>query len=723
MITVTANPDNTTYGTAAGAVGYTPSGTLESGDTYAGILSGNVAATPGTAAGDYAIGQGSVALTSPYAALDYTIDYVGGNVVVNKADVTVTPTGSQTYGGTNVAVSYAYTGLVNGDGTGAVTGVSYSTPVTNASGVGAYGVTATGGTAGNYVVTDASGTYSVTPASLTVTPTGTQVYGGSNVAVSYAYVGLVNGDATGVVAGVGYSTPVSTASSVGAYGVTATGGTAGNYVVTDASGTYSVTPASLTVTPTGTQVYGGSNVAVSYAYVGLVNGDATGAVSGIGYVTPVTTASNVGSYGVTATGGVAGNYTITDGTGSYGVTPASLTIAVNDASRLYGTSDPVFSATFTGLVAGNTSSVVTGLGITANDPANAAAGTSWTITPSGASASNYTITYQTGTLQVSKAYLTIVAGDATRTYGASDPTYGVTYVGLLPGDSVSGITYSTTATQASNVGQYQIDASNAVAADYTIVYDPGILTITQAPLTIAAASQTRTYGSANPALGVTYAGLVDGNSPSVVSGLTVATTATGASSVGSYAITASGATAQDYAITYQGGVLTVDPAPLTITAGNVTRTQNAANPVFTATYAGFANGDGPSSLGGLTFSAPVAGVAGTYQIVPGGAYDPNYSFTYVPGVLTVTGSQLIGAGSSILSQVVNQIDVPSISTMVSVPAMPSSGQFVLQGLISALSVETGDSRSQGDGNDASSCLKVGGDLSATCAGSLTIRGF
>ena len=98
----------------------------------------------------------------------------------------------------------------------------------------------------------------------------------------------------------------------------------------------------------------------------------------------------------------------------------------------------------------------------------------------------------------------------------------------------------------------------------------------------------------NPALTVSYSGFVNGDTPaSLTTPPTITTTATAASGVGTYPITASGAASSNanYTISYASGTLTVTPAALTVTATNKTRTYGAANPAFTASFAGFVNGD------------------------------------------------------------------------------------------------------------------------------------
>ncbi|WP_161988346.1 MBG domain-containing protein, partial [Elioraea sp. Yellowstone] len=106
-----------------------------------------------------------------------------------------------------------------------------------------------------------------------------------------------------------------------------------------------------------------------------------------------------------------------------------------------------------------------------------------------------------------------------------------------------------------------------------------------------------------------------------------------------YAITPSGLTSGNYAITFVPGTLTVTPAPLTVTANDATRPEGQPNPPFSATYAGFVLGEGLGVLGGtLTFATPAtpASPPGTYPIAPSGLTSGNYAIIFVNGLLTIT---------------------------------------------------------------------------------------
>jgi len=203
--------------------------------------------------------------------------------------------------------------------------------------------------------------------------------------------------------------------------------------------------------------------------------------------------------------------------------------------------------------------VVTGLQFSAAATFGSNVGT-YAITPFGASATNYALAYAPGTLTINSAALTITANSATKIYGAALPSFTASYAGLVNGDTssvVTGLQFNTTATAAANVGSFAITPFGALATNYTIGYVPGTLTINPAALTIAADSKSKAFGAANPALTASYTGLVNGDTAAVVSGLTLNSTATTASAVGSYPITAAGATADNYAIAFTPGTLAV----------------------------------------------------------------------------------------------------------------------------------------------------------------------
>jgi hypothetical protein len=247
---------------------------------------------------------------------------------------------------------------------------------------------------------------------------------------------------------------------------------------------------------------------------------------------------------------------------------------------------------------------------------------------------------------VTPATLTVTANNATRVYGAADPTFTDIITGFVNGDSASVLSgaasLTTAATAASSVGTYPVAAAlgSLSAANYTFAFVNGALTVTPAPLTVTADNQSKVYGAGLPPLTAHYTGFVNGDTASrLATAPTVTTTATAASGVGTYAIAASGAVDPNYTIAFVAGTLTITPAPLTITADNQTTVAGTALPTLTVHDAGFVNGDSAASLVSppvVSTTATAASPAGSYAIAVSGAADPNYAITFVSGTLTIT---------------------------------------------------------------------------------------
>ena len=177
-------------------------------------------------------------------------------------------------------------------------------------------------------------------------------------------------------------------------------------------------------------------------------------------------------------------------------------------------------------------------------------------------------------------------------------------------------------------------------------------TVSKATLTVTANSQTKTYGQTVTFAGTefTTTGLVNGDTVTSVSLTSSGAGATAAVGGSPYAIVPSAAIGTglgNYTIGYVSGALTVNPAALTVTADNQTKTYGAANPTLTVSYSGFVNGDTAASLTtAATASTPAtaASAVGTYAITASSAASANYTIGYVSGTLTVNPAVLNGNG-------------------------------------------------------------------------------
>ena len=247
--------------------------------------------------------------------------------------------------------------------------------------------------------------------------------------------------------------------------------------------------------------------------------------------------------------------------GTLTVTPAALSVTAANASRIYGDPNPAFSGTITGIKNADN--------ITATY-ASAAVATSAvgqypiipTLVDPGAKLGNYTVSSNNGTLTVSPAPLSVTAANAGRLYGDANPLFTGTITGIKNNDAITA-TYSSVADPTSSVGTFPIVPTLVDPAlklsNYSVLVANGILTVSPAPLTVAAANATRIYGDPNPPLSGTISGIKNADNVTA----TFASTATAASAVGSYPITPTlvdpAGKLGNYSVTSTNGTLTVSP--------------------------------------------------------------------------------------------------------------------------------------------------------------------
>lgn len=315
------------------------------------------------------------------------------------------------------------------------------------------------------------------------------------------------------------------------------------------------------------RVYGDNNPAFNISYSGFINGENESVViTKPTATTTATTSSNVGTYPISISGGVAQNYTLKYETGTLTVTKASLELSVNDATKIYGSENPTFTLNYSGLKNNETKPSWEKHPIfsTAADKVSDVGDYKITV---DCSATNYNITKNnSGTLKIIPAQLTIKANDANKTYYEENPSFSYACSGFVNGDNTSSAlqaqpTLSTDADQYSYAGTYEIIANGASSSNYNIVYIPGTLTINKRLLFIKVGKFERNYGEENPSFTIEYEGFVGNDSERSLSiKPTAKTSATSTSNVGTYPINVSGGDATNYKFSYTNGVLTVNKA-------------------------------------------------------------------------------------------------------------------------------------------------------------------
>ena len=666
---LTVNPATITIGTDSQTYGSPANLATDLGTTIAGV-NGETLGITYSSTGDTATANvGTYAITGVVSdgtglASNYTVNSTPGTLTVDQAVVNYTiGIDSQTYGSpANLATDLGTTiAGVNGE----TLGITYSsTGDTATANVGTYaitGVVGTGGTglASNYTVNLIPGTLTVDQAVVNYTiGIDSQTYGSpANLATDLGTtIAGVNGETLGIT----YSSTGDTATAnVGTYAITGVvsdgTGLASNYTVNLPPGTLTVDQAVVNYTiDIDSQTYGSpANLATD---LGTTITGVNGETLGITYSSTGDTATaNVGTYAITGVvsdgTGLASNYTVNLTPGALTVNQAVVNYTIGIDSQTYGS--PANLATDLGTTIAGVNGETLGITYSSTgDTATANVGTyaiTGVVSDGTGLASNYTVNLTPGALTVNQAVVNYTIGIDSQTYGspanlATD--LGTTITGVN-GETL-GITYSSTGDAATtNVGMYAITGvvsdGTGLASNYTVDLTPGTLTVNQAVVNYTIGIDGQTYGSpANLAtdLGTTIAG-VNGETL----GITYSSTGdTATANVGTYAITGvvgTGGTglASNYTVNLTPGVLTVNPA--TITIGNDSQTYgspaNLAADLGT-TIAGV-NGETLGITYSSTGDAATANV-GTYAITGvvgtgGTGLASNYDVTLTPGVLTV----------------------------------------------------------------------------------------
>ena len=316
---------------------------------------------------------------------------------------------------------------------------------------------------------------------------------------------------------------------------------------------------------------------------------------------------------------------------------APITITAKDYAIKYGDELPTFEFTIEGATLDGTPS------ITCEATSASPVGT-YPIVISKGSVTNNDVTYVNGTLTIEKAPLKITAKDYTIKQGEALPTFEATYEGFKNSETSEMLTkqpvLSTTATSASEPGEYEITVSGAEAQNYEMSYVNGKLTIVDADaLIITAKSYTIKYGDEIPAFEFTSDGASLEGTPSITCD------ATSTSPVGTYPIVISKGSVTNYNVTYVNGTLTIEKAPLKIMAKDYTIKQGEVLPTFEATYDGFKNNETATVLTKkpvFSTTATSASEPGEYEITVSGAEAQNYEMSYVAGKLTIMETTEVG---------------------------------------------------------------------------------
>ncbi|AYL96471.1 MBG domain-containing protein [Mucilaginibacter celer] len=352
------------------------------------------------------------------------------------------------------------------------------------------------------------------------------------------------------------------------------------------------------------------------------------------------------------------------------VDAAPLTIRPDNKTVEQGQPIPALTATFTGFVNGETTTVLTTQPtISTTGNSSSPVGT-YPITASGAVAKNYAITYNPGQLTITEptstqtiTFNSINGAD----YGKPDIAPGATST-----NPNNPITYSSSDTTVATIvnnkihiigaGTTNITASQAGDATHspaTPVTRPFV--VSKVVLTATADNKKGISTHPLPVFTATYTGFVNGETNSVFTTQpTFTTTATTSSPVGTYPITMSGAVARNYLINnYVQGILTLtSSSPPTISSVTPASTPIGGLITINGTNLDYASSFKVGGINGVIVSATSTRVVG--MVMPGtvngtvtvntlaGAATSSTTFTVAANLVpnAQQGNKLVGTGNS-----------------------------------------------------------------------------
>lgn len=340
--------------------------------------------------------------------------------------------------------------------------------------------------------------FAISPKPVTVSGTGVtadnKTYDGTTdatVSGTFAFVDgmIIDGDDVSITGATGTFADknVGTGKTVTISGFTLEGDDAGNYVLdtenqTPITATADIAAKTVTVTSgitASNKIYDGTTPATlsgsSAVISGKVSGDKlTVRATGKFGDKNAGTGKTVTISSISLTGSDKGNYVLASSgnqtSAKASITKKSLTVTADDKSVEYGDAAPTYTASYSGFVSDESKSNLSGsLSFSCSYTSSSNTGT-YTITPSGHTSNNYTISYAAGTLTVGAKNVAYSGGTITQDENGYTVTLdeGTGSANTLPDDAdLYSLTYSRTLTPPGS-GEGEVTIGGQAANLYTV---------------------------------------------------------------------------------------------------------------------------------------------------------------------------------------------------------------------------------------------------------------
>ena len=379
-----------------------------------------------------------------------------------------------------------------------------------------------------------------------------------------------------------------------------------------------------------TKIYGAANPALTAVTNGALNGD----VINVTLSTDATLYSGVGVSNIVVNLGSNPNYVVTPTNSTMTITPATLEVAANVKSKVYGTADPALTYVVGGFVNGDMNSVLTGtlarapgetIGSYAIGIGTLSAGTNYTIAYTG---TNLTINQaiSTATLSVANTPVTYNGAGQTATVSITSSNTAGAVANILVGGQLSQTnagTYAVTADYVPSDTNYI--GTNIAVGNFVInqAISTATLSVANTPVTYSGSGQTATVS------------VTSSNTPGAVANILVGGQLN-QTNAGSYAVTADYVPTDTNAAILVGlsaGTFTIEKVDATVSADAKSKLYGEANPALTATVTGTLGSDVIHYT--LATDATQSSGVGVSNIVVNLESNVNYSVTTHNSTLTI----------------------------------------------------------------------------------------
>ncbi|PYF74928.1 MBG domain-containing protein [Pedobacter nutrimenti] len=428
---------------------------------------------------------------APAAPLSFIVQIAPKALQVTAKDYSKTYDGLPYQGGNGVT----YAGFVNGDTQAVLSGnLVYNGTAQGAVNTGNYSIVPSGLTAANYQLSYVAGNLNIVPAGYNVITFNAQT-AGSTLVLTYGDA-AVNASAlasSGLPVSYNSSNPaVASLDANGQLSILSAGNTTitasqpgdGNHLAAvPVSFNLQVQQKGLVITANNlskTYDHIAFNGGGGLTYTGFVKGENESKLQGtLVYGGTAQGAIGTGSYFISPSGLTSSNYDISYKDGSLTITKAGLTVNAVAKSKVYGSADPLWTYSVTGLLQGDALQ-----GTLSRSPGENT-GSYPILQGSLSGGDNYSLSYVPAALTISKAALVVTADNQQVCQGANLPVFSLSYSGFQNGDNANSLgtkaSVGTAASAGSPAGSYALVPGGAVSANYTFSYVNGNLQINALP--------------------------------------------------------------------------------------------------------------------------------------------------------------------------------------------------------------------------------------------------